>query len=272
MYKILLGSIIAIFAIAPVFGDDKVPELAEPQDTLNCDATDIGATTASARMKASWSPNKYNLEWYDEDSTRLTVQNAAQSCDYGNTLVLPATNPTKLGYTFVGWEIGEQVTGFNYGETCTDRFENSFTAGFLQDAPRADMACLDLNGDGECNEGDLDDNASFYGITEPGQWAVASETKLVVGEALCSSTRGTIATAGTPDTSSDGQNCWCRAMGYKSGDSNMCAVSAPVWVFFHGEINADACAFFCAYVCARGVIGNSDFRAVLFGGSGGSVK
>ena len=47
MHKILLTSVIAIFAIAPVFGDYKVPELAEPQDTLNCDATDIGETCAS---------------------------------------------------------------------------------------------------------------------------------------------------------------------------------------------------------------------------------
>ncbi|MBR6010657.1 MAG: InlB B-repeat-containing protein [Alphaproteobacteria bacterium] len=265
MYKILLGSIIAMLASAPVFG----------APSLTCDASGVGATTANTRMKASWTPNVYNLEWYGDegDTTPLTVQNSAQSCDYGNTLVLPSTNPTKVGYTFIGWETEEIPAGFNYGSTCSSSVESTVAGNYAtngNDTPKP--GCLDLNGDGTCKSDGYDSNASTYGITEAGQWGVNFSYGDVVGEAICSSTNGTWATTGTPDTSGSGETkyCWCRAMGYKLSGSNMCAVSSPAWVFGGGGEAAD-CADGCASKCASSVHDGSDFRAALFGySSGGS--
>ena len=270
MYKSLLVSIIALFAIAPVFGEYKAPEASEPQSGLTCDASGIGATTPNARMKASWTQNTYNLEWYGDDnsSTPLTVQNSAQSCDYGNTLVLPSTNPTKVGYTFIGWETEEIPAGFNYGSTCSSSVESTVAGNYAingEDTPKP--GCLDLitSDDSKCKGAGYDSNASTYGITEPGQWGVRFSYGDVIGEAICSSTSGTFATAGTPDTSGSGQYCWCRAMGYKLGVSNMCAVSSPAWVHASNLGSAAECAGGCAADCAERFRGTSDFRAALFG-------
>lgn len=264
MYKILLGSIIAMLASAPVFG----------APSLTCDASGIGATTANTRMKASWTPNVYNLEWYGDegDTTPLTVQNSAQSCDYGNTLVLPSTNPTKVGYTFIGWETEEIPAGFNYGSTCNSSVESTVANNYAtngNDTPKP--GCLDLitSDDSKCKGAGYDSNASTYGITEAGQWGVRFGYGDVVGEAICSSTSGTVATTGTPDTSGGGQYCWCRAMGYKLSGSNMCAVSSPAWVFDADHGSATGCAGSCAAVCVERVRSDFDFRAALFGYSGG---
>ena len=157
-------------------------------------------------------------------------------------------------------------SGFNYGSTCSSSVESTVAANYTtngNDTPKP--GCLDLNGDGKCKDGDWDDNASTYGITEPGQWGVNFTYGDVIGEAICSSTSGTWATAGTPDTSGSGQYCWCRAMGYKLSGSNMCAVSSPAWVFNDDHGSAANCAYYCANNCAGNVRLNSFFRAALFG-------
>ena len=163
---------------------------------------------------------------------------------------------------------GSCPAGFNYGSTCSSSVESTVAGNYAtngNDTPKP--GCLDLNGDGTCKSSGYDSNASTYGITEPGQWGVRFSYGDVVGEAICSSTSGTWATAGTPDTSGSGETkyCWCRAMGYKLSGSNMCAVSSPAWVGLNDLGSAAGCADACASKCAEPVQGRSDFRAALFG-------
>jgi hypothetical protein len=46
-----------------------------------------------------------NLHWLNEDGT--TYQNS--TCVIDSDLILPATPPTKYGYTFTGWKIGNYI-------------------------------------------------------------------------------------------------------------------------------------------------------------------
>ena len=417
MYKCLLVSIIALFAIAPVYCEEiAIAEPAIPTaqaaeamtPSLTCDASGIGATTPNARMKASWTQNTYNLEWYGDDnsSTPLTVQNSAQSCDYGNALVLPSTNPTKVGYTFLGWEMQQMQmcslqnleidnyaetygynnndfgVSFNHGDilgeascnttagteaiegrrryviffsnirpsstfssdtntgqycwcrvktyvpsggnecavspapwvfykdlggvdscsnSCADKCAK-ITRNGNDDGQNFDMAlfgqydvgatcnssveltvagnytingdgfgCVDLNSDGDC-KAEINNNASTYGIIEPGQWGVGFSFGLITGRALCSSTNGTYATTGTPDTNSSGRYCWCRATEYMLTRSNQCSLSSPAWVFTKAYDSVASCSYSCAYNCTDKITGDSGLRAVLFYGTGASVK
>ena len=72
--------------------------------TANCDNNTLGQTSGTANVEVDWEPNTINIRWYDGD-TRLNVQSSAQSCVYDDDLYLPATQPTKTGYTFKGWEV-----------------------------------------------------------------------------------------------------------------------------------------------------------------------
>lgn len=221
MPKILLTSIIAMFAIMPVF--------AETKDGLTCDASGVGATTANAKMKASWTPNKYTLQWYDDvnSSTPLTVQSAAQTCNYGSTLVLPSTNPPKLGYTFIGWELEEK---------------------------------------NDCGLSSLDTRivGSSYGIDVS---SITATTNFSYGkitlEPLCSSTVGTDNTAGTPDTTNSGVKCWCRVVSYTPTNSTQCTPNNTNWVYVdRGKINACTTGA-CAQACGERTVSTNFQQAFL---------
>lgn len=54
-------------------------------------------------VSAVCSAETISLTW-DVDGTAYT-QNAPSTCTIGGDLNIPTTNPTKRGYTFVGWEI-----------------------------------------------------------------------------------------------------------------------------------------------------------------------
>ena len=241
MKKLLSSSIISMLASLPAF--------AAP--SLTCDASGIGATTPNARMKASWSPTVYNIEWYDEDGTQLTVQNSAQSCSYGNTLVLPSTNPTKVGYTFIGWEM--ETAGFDYGPICDDATEAAFTEPALctESPNNTDVAgCLDLISGGECvSNGNIAANAPSLGITEPGQWSIEfTSGNKIIGASVCSSTHNdAYPFYGAPtNINSDGPYCWCGILGYKlSKAENTCAIYTPIW----NLVGVANCATDCAYRC-----------------------
>ena len=246
MRHLLLPSIIAMLAV-PAFATSS----------LTCDAAGIGATTPNARMKASWNPTVYNIEWYDEDNRELTVQNAAETCAYGSNLVIPSTSPSKTGYTFVGWEMGEQPACLI---PSTDVNNNTEWES---------IGCLDINGAGACADKDgFDQNAPNYGISNPGQWGVTwSNGDKVTGVALCSQTSGTYPNTGTPDETGSGetQYCWCKATHYTANNAQQCSLSSPSWVFYGGNGSAVTCADLCAYSCANIVQGGPAFRVASFG-------
>ena len=229
MYKILLGSFIAMLASAPVFG----------APSLTCDASGIGATTPNARMKASWTQNTYNLEWYGDDnsSTPLTVQNSAQSCDYGNALVLPSTNPSKVGYTFIGWETEEILS-----QTCS-AIQNSDISYTYYNEDDGFVCCLN----GMCYRDYCESYQAEIADLSSKQWKVQFGYGEIKGESWCNGTDGNYAEAGNPVAGNEQFHCWCRVTDYKSSNSATCSISAPSrWVYVNDHCSGDTCNAWCA--------------------------
>jgi len=69
-----------------------------------CTNNTLETYSGNSNLAADWQPNTINLSWYNEDE-KLTVQQSAQSCVYDGTLSIPATPPTRTGYTFAGWKV-----------------------------------------------------------------------------------------------------------------------------------------------------------------------
>ncbi len=258
MPKILLTSIIAMFAIMPVFAETTKSE----DGGLTCDASGVGATTANARMKASWTPNKYTLQWYDDEksTTPLTVQSAAQTCNYGANLVLPSTNPPKLGYTFIGWELEEKT---DCGLSSLDTNINA-----TEDATH--VRWKPINGDSGYT-------MTQHGWTENssdlsnGEWAVLFSYGEVKGTSLCSQTNGTTATTGTPDESGSGdtRSCWCKITTYTPSGGNQCEQTSQ-WVLditWPTSYDATYCTNYCTQACANAIQDGQIYRAAMFGAS-----
>ena len=254
----LILAVFSAFAADPTYITDK----------STCSATSLsGLTSGNVSLRTVYQPKSVPITWESNGTTYTTT-----SCTYDTQLQLPNA-PSRLGHTFRGWTLYEEpaATGFNYGSTCSSEVEQTVQSNYAEDGGDT-RACLDLNGDGACvGKENWAANAPDFGITEAGQWGVSFVYGKVVGEALCSSTSGEGATTGTPDTSSSGGYCWCRAMGYmiyqeKQGVfAPMCAVSSPAWVFTDDVGLAADCASDCALKCVDNVNGNSLFRAALFG-------
>lgn len=72
----------------------------------SCTATTTSFTNPTGTYYACKSANTINLHWYEENgTTQLTnVPIENQTCTYGDNITLP-TEPTRPGYTFLGWEV-----------------------------------------------------------------------------------------------------------------------------------------------------------------------
>ena len=68
--------------------------------TSGC-AQDLLGIESNVKIVAKYEPNTINLRWY---SVGDTVFETSQ-CTYGDTITLPATNPTRPGYIFAGWQL-----------------------------------------------------------------------------------------------------------------------------------------------------------------------
>ena len=165
------------------------------------------------------------INWYVDGSVYNTT-----SCQSGGNVTLPA-QPSKTGYTFVGWEIAlydfstldPSVAGNGYTQSAANR-----------------------------------------------TWATTFDYGTVSGVSLCSVTGGTFAVAGTPDESTTGEGtryCWCKATGYTPSGSNVVYenTSSSAWVSSGGRGSASDCASLCASLCGSAVQYNADFRRSVFG-------
>ena len=100
MKKLLLPSIIAMLASLPAFAD-TVTTL--PNNAL-CNETNLGTESGSADIEVVWEPNTINTQWFTGYGEN-TAAASATTCEYGGTINLPQTNPSRPGYAFAGWKL-----------------------------------------------------------------------------------------------------------------------------------------------------------------------
>ena len=85
-------------------GDSFASGIASNAASAPCTNNTLETYSGNSNLSADWQPNTINLTWYNEQE-KLTVQQSAQSCVYDGTLSIPATQPTRVGYTFAGWKV-----------------------------------------------------------------------------------------------------------------------------------------------------------------------
>ena len=81
------------------------------EDEQNATAYDFGTpVTENITLTAKWNINKYTVT-FDTDGGTPVPPN--QEVEYGLTATEPTTAPTKTGYTFDGWYLGDEKYGFS---------------------------------------------------------------------------------------------------------------------------------------------------------------
>lgn len=69
-------------------------------DTFKHNLTNTCSVDFSSKLRAVFVPNTINLN-YDDGNGNTT----AMTCDYGGTINIPETAPTRPGYVFTGWVV-----------------------------------------------------------------------------------------------------------------------------------------------------------------------
>ena len=120
---------------------------------------------------------------------------------------------------------------------------------------------------------------------DPMAWAVDYGTNgMLVGQARCSTTPGTVNWNGANSTFSTETNiadetgvyCYCNVTGYKDINGNLQSLSSS-WVHISDRVGG-GCAYRCAYFCSSGMRGTNSgylaFRAAVLGSvtGGGSAS
>ena len=229
-----------------------------------CSATSLsGLTSGNVSLRTVYQPKSVPITWESNGTTVATT-----SCTYDTQLQLPSA-PSRLGYTFRGWELRAQCL-----IPSTDVNNNA-----EWDSP----GCLDINGAGVCaGKTGWAQNAPNYGITQPGEWGVSwSNGDKVTGVALCSAHSGdhhdyqwdgnssdwTSDETTLISASGETQYCWCKATHYTANNAQQCSLSSPVWVYINDSSLADNCAYNCPFGCASIILNYSSSRVALFAGN-----
>ncbi len=80
------------------------------------------AVTADVTVKAKWTINSYTVTFNADNGT----ENNSVSVEHGSTATAPA-DPTKEGYTFAGWFVGETAYDFNTAVTANLTIKATWT-------------------------------------------------------------------------------------------------------------------------------------------------
>ncbi len=254
----------AIFSIlisAPLFATG----VSSGATSADCDNATLDTYTGTSNLQVDWQPNNIALHWYNGD-TEIT-SGVQTSCVYDGTLTPPTTIPTKTGYTFKGWRVKQTPCSFA-SQVCS--LTGSGVNGLTYD-DSDDTAYGYYSSNGIFSE-----NASIYGLTSTGTWAVKDTSGgIIKGIASCNSTNGggvydscesnAIKPGNTFSNSSSGQYCWCKISSYTPTGGNVCNVASPSWVFSDDGESAYGCASACAMYCAADVMGHPYFRRAVFG-------
>ena len=197
-------------------------------DTCAIASCDTGYTLNNGACNA----NVIQITWADASAEDIAA-NEAGTVTYGGDIRTPRKAVHKPGKIFTGWTFNAPVQTYDFSTLDADE--------------ETDDATFDLSN-----------------MT----WTTNFSYGDVSGVALCSATSGTEYTAGTPDESAAGGNCWCKATGYKPSGSNTTYEnsSSSVWVYMFNYVSSlPECMDSCAADCAGGVRGSADFRRALFG-------
>jgi len=289
---VVLGLITALPALAdPTIGYDNGSYTYNESTTdgSNMCVYDVLDTyTGPANLQAQWNANKINLRWFNEN-TQIIPATESKTCEYDLGLTIPATAPSRTGYTFAGWHVRPVTTFSNSALSMTStglerwgkgHVVNTTTPYCYHAAPgESSASAVDCNSDPHFTEMNIDEWQMRYD----------DNGKTLYGEAHCSAKAGNNSSYTWPQTdataiaawqtptkaaldavSGEKKYCWCKATGYKANSTaiKQGADTPLAWVFTFDRGSASSCARDCAYYCASFARSYSAFRAALFLGAG----
>ena len=258
--------------------------------SAGCDNSTLNTYSGTSNLQANWSANEITVKWYADSEAQQPM--TTNTCFYGPNSALtipPASSMVNLkpGYTFAGWRVRQAQCGFA-----------SSVCGLNGSAVNG----LTYSNSGyNSHDGQEAENASTYGLTTPGTWAVEfSNGGVIKGTASCNSTNSntydtivsamisgtmteeqvinalwgtcnndTFKPSNTFDATASGQDsdqyCWCKMESYTPSGESACNIASPSWVLLIDLESASNCANDCADACADGVRDFDDFRRAVFG-------
>ena len=252
MKKLLPISVIAIFAVTPVFADNEPTVIPTP---ASCNEAVLNTTEGSADLEAIYTANTINTTWFS-NGTQLSGNGVPATCTY-NTPILPPTPENRPGYVFGGWRLRPDCS-----LTSIDTSVNGTGYRVWGENPV-----------GSTNtEYQLYDPAYQYNAAND-NWLVSfPSNREVIGQSFCSeANNGNVALGefGTPtgrqghyfmgDSYQTGY-CWCRVTKSVNG-SSQCDVQSD-WKFLGG---VSGCLLYCSSTCAQRVYNETAFRESLYG-------
>ena len=103
--------VVAVFCVGAYATTDIQPNgnLSGGSTAANCTQPVLGTYSGSTNFEAKWRANDVSLRWYNEGARITDVQNASKTCTYDGALTIPATAPSRTGYTFGGWKVVPSV-------------------------------------------------------------------------------------------------------------------------------------------------------------------
>jgi len=240
--------------------DSFASGIASNTNSAPCTNNTLETYSGNSNLSADWQPNTINLRWYN-GNTLLDVQSSANTCVYDGTLTVPSTAPTRVGYTFDGWQVRPEMdfSTINTSTNGTERWAKEPTT----------------KGTGQqCSYGTIEtstwniscDNDNTFKELQILEWKVRFEHGDLYGIGGCSDDgEGThLGQSGEPViTNKTGQQyCWCKVTGYKASSSDI--IYAPSdklpWIW---RDNYTYCTNSCAFNCAYTVRIDSNYRKYL---------
>ena len=228
----------------------------------SCDNTTLETYSGTANVEINWIPNTIQTRWYDGNTLIDTTNTNAASCEYDDVLNVPPTPTARTGYTFTGWTVRPEIdfaTTIPTNESGLERFGKGFADGALW--------CL-YNDGSQTSAWRVSCNSDDFKELQQYEWKVKFSHGILYGMSRCSITSGERGQTGNP-TEDIGENCWCKATGYKATNSNTISAPSSVlsWVFYsHGmcAVGIGGCRYDCPNVCAASAFAGSSFRGTLF--------
>ena len=231
-------SVVVIFTIftIPAFASGIDANSASAPCTNNTLETYSGNTN----LAADWAPNTINLRWYN-NNTLLTVQSAANTCVYDGTLTIPATEPTRTGYTFAGWQVRPE---YNFS---TIPIYEHFSERLGKCVVNHQDYCWYDDTGGSAHVIGCDTKEEFKELQQH-EWQMKFNHGVLYGMSLCSATNGTYTNPGTPSTT-PGSFCWCKATGYQATGTDIIYAPSSALSWICGT-DASSISQGCDGICA----------------------
>ena len=252
-----------------------------------CTNNTLETYSGNSNLSADWQPNEIQLRWYN-NNTLMDVQSAANTCTYDDTLTVPTTAPTRIGYTFAGWTVRPEMDfstlNFNdlhfvYPNATSHSINapsvnNNFNSGDGDNCmfthgvgDRLYESCYD-----EANYGDLQlyewkinfyDNSTMYGTGKCS--AKSGDNNNDTWNNASSNWRATYSEL--ESASGEQLYCWCQLTGYKPNNNN--AMYGPnkslPWIFAYTRPSNSGCLSGCAMWCSAKFISYSGLRNAMLG-------